>query len=139
MAGHAVRQDARCIGWLPWQFYESHQAAGTLAGCWRNGDLVGFVAWSPGPLGVGRVDQIWVRRDARRLVHGLALLRWLRRRGRAAGQVGLHLWCGADLPANEFWRAMGLVNDGQRLGKGSALVRGAGLRVHEHWSESWAM
>jgi GNAT superfamily N-acetyltransferase len=53
------------------------------------------------------LHQVCVARDARRLEHGRALIAAAGRLARRRGALGLRLRCAADLPANEFWRALG--------------------------------
>lgn len=143
LAGHAVRLDARCIGWLPWQFYDRHDEDGRLVAVSRNGDLVGFVAWDPGGLDfAARIMQIWVRPDARMIEHGRALLSRVERDALAMGCPRVRLWCAEDLQANAFWAAMDFTAEARRLGRGSIVApcRGRPLREHVHWSRSmsWA-
>lgn len=125
LAGHSVRQDAHCIGWVPWQFYEQHDERGTLAVCVRDGDIVGYVAWSVQPaVGAGQIMQIWVRRDARMIEHGRVLVRHVLDELSEQGLTLLRLWCADDLEAVWFWGAMGFNEETRRLGRGHPWLPG---------------
>jgi len=102
----ACRIDGECIGWLPAAAYDEAHLAGRLLALWNNDDLVGFLLWSCDGYEL-RILQIWIRRDARLLLHGRALIEGAEETARAEGAVRLRLWCAIDLAANLFWRALG--------------------------------
>lgn len=139
LAGHACRLDAACIGWLPWQFYEEVDASGRLVSVSRDGELVGFAAWRCNEVEqAAKIMQIWVRRDARQIEHGRALLSRVARESFAArcGLRRLSLWCAEDLLANEFWRGMGCTAEAWRLGRGVVVApdRSRPIRRHLLWT-----
>lgn len=101
----ASRVDAYSIGWLPTQAYHDAQRANRLIYCYNNNDLVGYLLYGQ-PIGMMQVYQIWVRRDARMLVHGRSLIEALERLGRKKRAHQTMLWCALDLEANRFWRAL---------------------------------
>ena len=118
-AAHAVRVDAHCIGWLPWQFYEAHDDAGRLVSVTRDGDLVGFCAFSAPNFGrESKITQVWVRQDARMIEHGRALLTRCAFIAAELGAAWLTCWVAEDLDAMRFWPAIGFAPINRRLGKG---------------------
>jgi len=113
----ASRIDANCIGWLPKEAYDNRHNRGELLTLWRNDDLVGFVLMSrPSPYGELRCLQIWVRRDARMILHGKVLINKLEEIGRERHCSCLRLWCAEDLAANLFWATLRFSRRGWRWG-----------------------
>lgn len=122
LAGHSVREDADKIGWLPWQFYESKDASGELVAVCRDGELVGYCAFSVNPVGrEAKIVQTWVRRDARQIEHGRALMGRVARCAGDRGAAWLTCWVAEDLEAMRFWPAVGFRRIARRLGRGDAL------------------
>ena len=137
IAGKAVREDAHCIGWMPWQFYEHHDEHGRLITVIRDGDVVGFCCWDLERLsGQAQCMQVWVRKDARMIEHGRALVDRVNRDAWRLGARSLRLWCAEDLDANRFWRALGFNAETMRNGKGNILSpdRSRPIRRHILWS-----
>lgn len=119
-AAAAVRIDAHCIGWLPFEFYEAHDAAGRLVSVTRNGDLVGFVCFSKPNFGLeSKIIQVWVRKDARQIEHGRALTERAAQIAADLGAAWLTCWVAQDLEAMRFWPAIGFESIAQRVGRGS--------------------
>jgi ribosomal protein S18 acetylase RimI-like enzyme len=80
--------------------------------CEANNDAVGYVLITPGK-GVfryGKIQQIAVRNDARRLHYGTALLDVCRQFCEKFDRVGFTLRCRQDLESNYFWKALGFKN-----------------------------
>lgn len=101
----ACRLDGHALGWLPIAAYDEAHAQGRILALWNNDDLVAFCLFSTTQLEL-RCLQIWVRKDARLMVHGRALIDDLEARARRAGCWRIRLWCAIDLEANLFWRAL---------------------------------
>lgn len=118
ICGHAVRADGDSIGWLPWQAYTMRHERRELIVAHRNGDLVGFVLMSTVIQGELRCLQVWVRRDARLLIHGRALVTRLEQLGIERGAHVLRCWVAEDLAANFFWTAIGFKKKCWRWGSG---------------------
>lgn len=114
---HAVARDTHMIGWLPYQAFEDAASRGHVINLYRNDDLVGFALWSTNLHNEIRCIQIWVRPDARMIEHGRAIVRWLERTGASNNCWRLRLWCGEDLAANIFWRALDFENIAWRHGR----------------------
>lgn len=81
----------------------------------RNSDRVAFVIFGRSRTSI-KCYQIWVREDARMLLHGRALVHQLEEEAAAANKQRLRLWCLQDLPAMVFWKALGFTKAGQRPG-----------------------
>ena len=110
------------IGWLPWQFYEAKDARGELVAVCRDGELVGFCAFSVNQVGrEAKIIQTWVRRDARQIEHGRALMGRVARCAGDRGAAWLTCWVAEDLEAMRFWPAVGFRRIARRLGKGDVL------------------
>lgn len=118
-AAHAVRLDADKIGWLPYQFYDDCDQAGSLVSVTRDGDLVGFCAFRrPNWSGESKIIQTWVREDARMIEHGRALVARVEEIAAGWAARWLSCWVAQDLAAMRFWPAIGFVPVQQRLGRG---------------------
>lgn len=102
----SCHQDGDAIGFLPTLAYDQARDRGRLYGLWTNADLVGYLLHSS-HLTETRICQIWVRADARMILHGRALCDELDRVAMYHGSYRTRLWCAHDLPANLFWAALG--------------------------------
>lgn len=90
----------------------------------NNDDLVGFAMFSPNLLYAEmRILQIWIRDDARLILHGRALIDDISARSWPQGIRTLRLWCATDLAANLFWKALGFRYRGWRFGSGGSKRR----------------
>jgi GNAT superfamily N-acetyltransferase len=77
--------------------------------CEMNLDPVGYVLLTPGR-GVksyGKIQQIAVRQDARRLEYGTALINVARQFCEEFNRSGFTLRCRVDLESNHFWNSLG--------------------------------
>lgn len=111
------RVDPECIGWLPRVAYDNRHDRGELLILLRNDDIVGFVLMSRVSLYQElRCLQIWVRPDARMMIHGKTLIDHLERLAYSRGATVLRLWCAEDLAANLFWKQLGFRYRGWRHG-----------------------
>lgn len=108
-----ARKGTKSIGFVPRSGLEYAARRGRLVTLSRNDDLVGFVLYG-GRGSSARIYQIWVRADARLLLHGKQLTNWVGRWGMYRGRIRVSLWCLRELPATEFWRAMGFQKGGVR-------------------------
>jgi GNAT superfamily N-acetyltransferase len=115
--GHATQRDAHSIGWLPWAAFDDAATKGRIITLHNNDDLVGFVVWSRNALREIRCVQVWVRADARLILHGRALISELEQIAREQGCWLIRLWCGEDLAANMFWQAIGFTKQNWRRGR----------------------
>lgn len=118
LAKHAVRTSAHEIGWLTNAVYDQRHKNGHILSVTNNGDCVGFCMWLPNLVyAETRILQIWVRPDARLILHGRALVDALDEKSRNHACWWLRLWCGEDLAANTFWRALGFSHKATRAGR----------------------
>lgn len=94
------------IGFIPWAGVLRHHHEGKLWVAMREGEYVGF-ALGGGSKGIGRILQLWVRRDARMVEHGRALADAAEQDARSRGRLLMVARVAADLPAVLFWEAIG--------------------------------
>ena len=128
------KKESKSIGFIPKMAYES-AITGIKKGkrwsdvcndmiwvCVNNGDLVGFVLASFGnPLTNsydrrGKVAQICIQEDARKISRGKLLLSEALAHGVKVGCLNFGCGCADDLESNAFWKAMGWIFIKQRRG-----------------------
>ena len=85
-----------------------------------NGDLVGFCLASFGiPKAIskkGKIAQICLQTDARKLLRGRLLLDEVVNYGKTQGTMAFSAGCADDLESNIFWKTMGWICIAQRFG-----------------------
>lgn len=103
------RSEQEAVGFLPMSRYEREVSRGlsTLLLGLENDDPVAFAFWTRG-FPVATVQQLVVREDARREQRASEMFAHCSQVAQDQGRYGITLRCRLDLPANEFWRAMGL-------------------------------
>jgi len=117
LADHAITVDGHAIGFLPYGAYHDATRTGRLFSLFRNGDRVGFILWSCNQLRECRILQIWIRKDARLIEHGRALVAHLENKhARRLHLWQLRAWVATDLEANLFWPQIGFQKIGWRWG-----------------------
>lgn len=121
----ACRIDGECLGWLPAACYDARHPEGRIHVCYNNDDIVGYCLWFNEGTEL-RIYHTWVRRDARLLVHGRALVDAVEREGAKRHATRISLWCATDLAANLFWRALQFERGVWRWGRAK--------RARKHWS-----
>ena len=110
-----TRQESYALGWLPRQWFDRvwglHPKAfrAWILLCEVNRDAVGYCAVSPAfkPPYYGRIYQMAVQADARRHEYGTFLADVAHRLVIQNGGNGTTLRCASELPANQFWDALG--------------------------------
>lgn len=120
----STRIDGQCIGWLPTAAYVGAHEQGRIIACYNNGDLVGYILWGANN-GIMRCFVVWVRRDARLIIHGKALVQRIEEEGARRGCTRVELWCAVDLAANLFWQAIGFSKICWRWGRAK--------KARRHW------
>lgn len=115
-AFNACKIDGHCLGWLPRKAYVGSHEAGRMICCHNNNDLVGYMIFGFDLYDM-RVYHTWVRRDARLILHGRAMVEHCNALAFQKGAANIALWCAEDLPANIFWGALGFINTNWRWGK----------------------
>ncbi len=90
--------------------------------CTVNDDLVGFCLASFGKRNAiyrkGKIAQICLQEDARKLERGRMLLNSVVKWGLSIGTMSFDAGCADDLESNFFWRSMGWEIAGTRMGIG---------------------
>jgi len=125
---HAVSRDTNAIGFLPTSVFTMRFAKGDFSTVYNNADLVGWAMHALSQKrGVMKLYQIWVRPDARLILHGKALIAKVEQHAQKARSTLIEAWVAEDLPANFFWKAIGFVNTNWRWG------RGENPRKHLRW------
>lgn len=94
------------LGFIPSPRFRRDFEQGRVTLVTVNDDLVAFLL-----RGAFRtttvIQQLWVRRDARRVAHATAAVVGLEDQAMCVGVARLRLRCGDDLAANELWPAVG--------------------------------
>jgi GNAT superfamily N-acetyltransferase len=112
------RENSFAVGFIQDTIWEKYVWGGqrnfVVLICEMNLDPVGYVLLTPGKRfgGYGKVQQIVVRNDARRLEYGTALIEVVRRFCEQVSLKGVTLRCRVDLESNHFWRALGFTRYG---------------------------
>jgi GNAT superfamily N-acetyltransferase len=102
-AARAAREE---LGWIPWQAVLEKARRSQLAVARCNDDLVGFVLHSDQPP-IAKIWQIWMRKDARRIQYGTALVNHVAMRARGQQAPTMRAKCASDLEAVSFWSMIG--------------------------------
>lgn len=123
------RKGRKSIGWIPWSGVERAHGLGRVGILKNNDDIVAFIIYGPSRTSA-KVFQIWVRKDARLMIHGRAIITNLADWALRRQLLSIRLWCATDLESNFFWQALGFENVGQRIGGNK------GRRRHNHWVAS---
>ena len=103
------------IGFIPKPSLERYRDAEQLWVADENGDPCGFLVWGNG-WPVLRVYQVCIQYDAKRRLHGAALIGRLLNKAEREGYDRISCWVADDIPANDFWEAMGFRKAGERQG-----------------------
>lgn len=124
LAEHATRLDGHAIGFLPTAAWEKGIAQGHVAAIYNNDDLVGWSLYGTNAIRECRILQIWIRPDARLILHGRALVDAIEQRTVREQNIWcLRLWCADDLEANVFWPALGFKRKTWRWGRSNTRPR----------------
>jgi hypothetical protein len=126
------KKENRSIGFIPKMAYESAITGIKTGDRWSNvcndklfviecnGDLVGFCLASFGiPNAItksGKIAQICLQTDARKLLRGRLLLDTVVEYGKTQGTMAFSAGCADDLESNLFWQHMGWVCIAKRNG-----------------------
>ena len=103
------------IGFLPSPRLAEYHASGQLWIANENAEPCGFLVWGNG-WPVLRVYQVCIQYDAQRRLHGAQLIGRLINKAEAEGYDRISCWVADDIPANDFWQAMGFVKMAEREG-----------------------
>lgn len=106
---HACNADHHAVGFLPYGAVSEAIQEQRMLRLYRNNDCVGYLIWRV-RLGEMRVVQVWVREDARQIMHGKILVARAEQIARRRGCYRMRAWVAEDLAANIFWAAIGFKN-----------------------------
>lgn len=126
------KKESKSLGFIPKMAYEA-AITGIKTGkrwsnvcndriwvCENNDDLVGFCLASFGnPFSKnkrGKIAQICIQEDARKIERGKLLLSYVLAYGSSIGTNDFGCGCAEDLPSNFFWNAVGWEYVGNRFG-----------------------
>ena len=107
------KENSYAVGFVPNTYFEKEVYGGIknsiLLICECNNDPVGYIYLTPGKgaYKYGKIQQIAIRDDARRLHYGTALIDVCRQFCEEFGRKGFTLRCRVDLESNAFWKALG--------------------------------
>ena len=112
------KENANAVGFIQKTIWEKYVWGGernfVVLIAEANNDAVGYVLITPGKgmKSYGKIQQIAVRNDARRLKYGKALISVCRDFCNFMYIKGFTLRCRIDLESNSFWSALGFENYG---------------------------
>lgn len=110
------KENSNAVGFIQKTIWEKYVFGGErnffVLICEANNDTVGYVLITPGRAinSYGKIQQIAVRNDARRLYYGTALLDVCRQFCEQFHRIGFTLRCRQDLDSNYFWKSLGFKN-----------------------------
>ena len=126
------KKESKALGFIPKMAYESAITGIKTGKRWSNvcndklfvikcnNDLVGFCLCSFGliqqNMRIGKIAQICIQTDARKLLRGKLLLDKVIEEGEKQFTFRWQCGCADDLESNVFWKAMGWINIGDRQG-----------------------
>lgn len=122
-----ARKNSEAVSFIPTPRLEQYAESGQLMIEAENNDPCGFLVFG-NTFPILKIYQACIQYDARRIHHGLNLLRRLIIYAEHYGFTAISLYCADDLEANRFWQAAGFQFAGQRLG---GQRRG---RMHNRWT-----
>lgn len=106
-------KDRNALGFLPFIALQQAVGLGRVFLCLENDEPAGYVIHGP-PKQHGKIYQVCVANDARRIEHGTALVEAVRQVMIAGKAHDLTLHCAEDLSANKFWLELGFEKTGER-------------------------
>lgn len=110
---HLQSENRHALGFLPFEAMRQAIELQRVFLCFENGDPAGYVIHGP-PKRHGKIYQVCVAEDSRRVEHGTALVEAVRAVMNAKTAHTLTLHCAQDLPANTFWGELGFTKIGER-------------------------
>jgi len=119
LAVDSPRVDGDALGWFPRAAYLGCHEQGRLIVVTNNDDVVGYCVHNE-KTAPTRIFLTWVRKDARLILHGRALVDFVANVALQRGHNRIELWCATDLAANLFWEALGFSKICWRWSKGKA-------------------
>lgn len=111
---HLQSENRHALGFLPFEALRQAIELSRVFLCYENDMPAGYVIHGP-PKRHGKIYQVCVAEDARRIEHGTALIEAVRAVMNHGRAHTLTLHCAEDLPANQFWRDLGFTQIGRRM------------------------
>lgn len=106
LAEHLRRKNNIALGFLPFNTYKAAIARDRLLVCTENQDPCGILQWGRRRNRI-KIHQTVVAHDSRRLLHASHLVAQVLAHPDAQDASLIQLRVAADLPAVQFWRAVG--------------------------------
>ena len=123
---HLGKQNFHALGFIPLPMMEKYIEHGQVLMETENDDPCGYLLFGNG-FPVMKIYQACIQYDARKIKHGMALLKRLIKIAERKNCTAISLWCADDLESNQFWKAAGFIFAGKRDGgKGR-------VRKHNKW------
>lgn len=104
---HLQRKNAEALSFYPRQVFERESAKGRIFLGLLNGQPCGYIYVGSGARGDLKCHQVCVQYDARRSLYGAEIVGCVERYAILHRFDWITLRCGFDLPANQFWGALG--------------------------------
>lgn len=96
------------VGFLPRQTHERYLSRRQTLVVLQDGQHAGYLCWTCRPDGLVRVIQVAVDPELLRTTIGTKIMRHLHRAAVRGACSVIRLRCRSDLPANQFWPALGM-------------------------------
>lgn len=100
------RKNAEALSFYPRQVFEREQEKGRLFLGMLNGEPCGYLYVGAHSQDV-KCHQVCIQYDARRRLHGAAIVAVMEQYASEGRAASITLRCGFDLDANEFWESLG--------------------------------
>lgn len=100
------RKNAESLSFYPRQVFEREQAKGRLFLGMLNGEPCGYLYVGAQGQDV-KCHQVCIQYDARRRLHGAAIVAVMEQYATEGNAASITLRCGFDLEANDFWKSLG--------------------------------
>ena len=110
------RKNAEALSFYPRQVFEREQEKGRLFLGMLNGEPCGYLYVGATNGRDLKCHQVCIQYDARRRLYGAAIVAVMDQYATEGKSSSITLWCGFDLDANDFWRAMGYSCIAHQLG-----------------------
>jgi len=123
---HLIKQNYNSLGFIPLPSIEQAMDNGQVLIEKENDDPCGFLLFGNG-FPVLKIYQDCIQYDARKIHHGMNLVKRLIAIAEKRNCVAISLWCADDLESNEFWKAAGFIFVGKRIGGKKR------KRMHNKW------
>ena len=112
---HLQRKNAEELSFYPKAVFDREVQVGRILLARLNGEPCGYLyhgAMRPRC----KIYQACIQYDARGELYGAALVGWLLDMAKQAGVYSMHLRCGSDIMANNFWHSVGFYCEGVHPG-----------------------